>query len=319
MLKDIIKCSPYWLPVLFIIYPRNYALNLDLYSDLLSAALAYLAIFLFLKRKYSLAVLSGLVMALANFVRPEGLIFILPLLIYSIIKRIQPIRVIIFCSALLAGILLVGLFNYSNSGHFLSQSVTGGYNLLVGANPDANGKGEAYQIVLQPGKIGYISHRSQVSYIEKDRYWQRQAVDWIVHHPLEYSFLFIKKIYYAYYLDSWGINKLVNTNLESGRIHELAPSRRFFWLFVQILNQLVYMGIILLAILSFRDLKRKKEAWLFYLIIVFGSVFIGLLVGDTRMKYPLMPAFLVLASYSTGSMLDRFSRKLRKSSVGLDR
>jgi hypothetical protein len=110
----------------------------------------------------------------------------------------------------------------------------------------------------------------------------------------------------------------VNTSLESDRIHELPPGQRFFWYLFQIINQLAYMGIVFLACLSLKDLFRHKEAWLFYSIIIFGSVFIGLLIGDTRMKYPLLPAFLILAAYSAGTIPGRLSRKLRKASIGLD-
>jgi hypothetical protein len=309
----------YSLPVIFFLFPRNYAMNLDLYSDLLSAVMAYLCIFLFLKKKRSLAFLSGLILSAANFVRPEAAIFIVSILAYAAVVRIPRARVALFLAAFLAGVLVIGFINRARTGHFVFQSVTGGINLLLGANPDANGKGEIYPVVFQPGKAGYIPNASALSYVVKDRYWWGQAVRWIKEHPLRYVYLAIPKVYYTFRVDSWGINKLANTNVQRRELSTLPRAQKSLLLFVQLLNQTAYALILALALISVKRLLQRREAWLLAFIVISGAGFIGLLVGDTRMKYPLLPALLVLAAFSADALLARCLRCSRKPPVGFDR
>jgi hypothetical protein len=309
----------YSLPLIFLLFPRDFAMNLDLYSDLLSVVMAYLCIYLFLQKRRGLALLSGLGLAVANFVRPEAAVFVGSILVFALVTKIPRLRVAFFLAAFLAGVLVIGTINRARTGHFIFQSVTGGFNLLVGANPDANGKGEVYRMAFQPGKAGYIPNASSVNYLAKDRFWRGQALRWIIGHPLRYALLAIPKVYYSFYTDSWGINKLANTDLQRRQVGKLPAGRRLLWFFFQILNQAVYLAILGLALVSVRLLFRRREAWLLFLIVISGAVFIGVLVGDTRMKYPLLPALLVLAAFSADALLARHSRLSRKTAVGLDR
>jgi hypothetical protein len=317
--KDIFGYPLHPLIYLFVIYPRNYATNVGLYSDLLSVVLAYLALLLFLKRRKVWVFLSGFVLAIANFVRPEAIIFILSLFIYSLLKKIAKARFVPFVASFLCGVLLIGLVTYQGSGHFIFQSVTGGINLLVGANPEADGAGNVFRSLFQKGKLGYLPDSSSVSYVDKDKYWMSQALNWIKHNPRKYIGLFFMKIYYSFYRDSWGINQLANTNFSSRQVRDLPLAERAIWYFFQFLNQAIYLGIIILALYSYRHLIYLKASLILYLIPISGIIFIGILYGESKIKYPLIPVFLIAASYSVDWLIMRWRKKSGEAPVGVNR
>jgi hypothetical protein len=302
--------------IFFIIYPRNYVINMDLYSELLCIVLAYLSILLYLKENKYLSLLSGFLMAFANYIRPVALIFVASILLFSLIRKIPKVKIIYFTGALLVAVFLIGIINYQSSGFFIFQSVTSGNNLLIGANPDADGRD--YKKPFLEGKIGYIPDTSNMTFFEKDKYWRDKAIRWIIQNPAKYMSLFFKKIYYSYERDSWGINRLANTNLESDQIKKLPSVQRFFWYFFQWANQFIYILIVIVGLISVKNFDLKNDSLLFYLIILFGTIFIGLIMGDTRLKYPLMPSFLILSSYTVSKVrFNRVFRSIREKIVSL--
>ena len=125
--------------------------------------------------------LSGVLMALCNWVRPL-MVILLPMTLLLLVlrkKRLRCIAAYLLGAALV--IAVIGQATKSLSGHFIYQAQTMGVNMLMGNNDDADGSYD--NTVFSEGKIGYISEDKRgVTYQVRDAFYKRQAVDWIVRH-----------------------------------------------------------------------------------------------------------------------------------------
>ncbi len=100
-----------------------------------------------------------------------------------------------------------------NFGHFEFTSTTGPINLLLGANDDATGGFNS--TVLEKGKAGYIEFTDSLTYLQKDEFYQRQAVNWITENPGRWLLLAPMKLIHTFAWDDISLSSLLgmsNTN-----------------------------------------------------------------------------------------------------------
>ena len=118
--------------------------------------------------------LSGVLMALCNWVRPL-MVILLPMTLLLVLrkKRLRCIAAYLLGAALV--IAVIGQATKNLSGHFVYQAQTMGVNMLMGNNDDADGSYD--NTVFSEGKIGYISEDERgVTYQVRDAFYKRQAV-----------------------------------------------------------------------------------------------------------------------------------------------
>ena len=147
--------------------------------------------------------LSGVLMALCNWVRPL-MVILLPMTLLLLILRKKRLRCIAaYLLGAAAVIATIGQATKSLSGHFIYQAQTMGVNMLMGNNDDADGSYD--NTVFGEGKIGYISEDERgVTYQVRDAFYKRQAVDWIVRHIPRFVQLIPRKLFYFLSTDTYG-------------------------------------------------------------------------------------------------------------------
>ena len=141
--------------------------------------------------------LSGVLMALCNWVRPL-MVILLPMTLLLLILRKKRLRCIAaYLLGAAAVIATIGQATKSLSGHFIYQAQTMGVNMLMGNNDDADGSYD--NAVFGEGKIGYISEDERgVTYQVRDAFYKRQAVGWIVRHIPRFVQLIPRKLLFPF-------------------------------------------------------------------------------------------------------------------------
>lgn len=298
-----------WLSLLLLaVFPAFAGEILNLRSEILFTTIAYSAIAIFLSDIRFKYILSGMLLAVANWVRPLGLVFLLSILIYMLMTKVRFINYVKLLSSVLAVVMILASVTYISSGYFDFQSVTGGVNLIMGANDDADGSYN--QTVFLTGNIGHLENYDQLTYKEKDSAWINRSVEWILQNPGKYIGLIPSKLYYMYAVDTYAFSTFYNNEVitsGSDYISSLADNavhfrfNRMTWVdFVVILNQLVYMLYLALTLLALIILlikkTRAKEVIFMMAILILGTGMTVMTVGGARYHYPYLPVMFILAS-----------------------
>ena len=250
---------------------------------------------------------AGVLMGLANWVRPLLVVFLPGVLLFFLMRRVGWKRVLAYLAGLTLVIVLLGARTYQRTGRFVYQAQTMGVNMLMGANDDADGSyvGEVYD----EGKPGYVAPGSGVTFDERDARYKRYAVEWIMEHPLRFAALAPAKLFYYLATDiycgsSFFGNRIQTDNL--GYIRELAAivtgrGARPFALgdAVVILSQLTYM-LVFLAYVAFVVDCLRRRCWLrllpLHLIFALSCGVTIMTVGGARYHMPYLPIFCLCAA-----------------------
>lgn len=309
-----------WLSLLLLaIFPTYIGEILNLRSEILFTTLAYAAIAIFLSDLKFKYFISGVLLALANWVRPLGLVFLLAIVLYMLMTKVSFLDYIKLFSAVLAILLILGSVTYLSSGYFDFQSVTGGINFIMGANDDADGSYN--KKVFHEGNIAYLENFNELTYKEKDSIWFRQSINWILDNPGKYIGLIPAKLYYMYAVDTYAFSTFYNNDVVasgSEYISSLTDNaihlrfKEMTWVdCVVILNQIIYMAYLILLILSFTmNLIKKtniKETLFLLAILVFGTGMTIITVGGARYHYPYLPIFFIMSAALIHKFLTRRS------------
>lgn len=127
-------------------------------------------------------VAAGLLLVVANYVRPAGMVFVATLVLCVLTspgRRLR--RLALLVGTLVAATMTLWLVNGAATGTRYCFSTTGGINALLGANPTANGAYEPQ--VLEPGREADIPDSLRLDVFRKDSLWKARALDWALSHP----------------------------------------------------------------------------------------------------------------------------------------
>ena len=125
----------------------------QLRTEIPFTALTFLALALIVSQKEHLYTISGILFALANWIRPLGITLIIGTVVLIICQNKKLINTLKVIGSYIVTIALIGAFTFSLCGHFVYQSTTLGFNLIMSANDEADG---SYMDVTQQGQAGYI-------------------------------------------------------------------------------------------------------------------------------------------------------------------
>lgn len=281
--------------IFFCLLPSNLMVVACRMSDLPFAALLYISIYLFQDKRYALLIIAGVLMAVANYIRPTTIIFIVPMLIYAFVKRYRIWTYLAFGLAMLCTMGAVYQFNKSNCGTGFVAASTGGVNLIQGANDNMDGSYN--DKVFAPGMPGDTTGRN-MDVFEKDSLWKAEAVKWIKANPVKYVIYIPIKISRLWIADYY--HDLVLTPGGISTLYKIALS-------------IPYYLIICLAMVGIY-LKRKKLWGIFGLTLIplLGICAMhGLLYGAMRYHYPAIPILIMFAAIAAYSLLKRGKSKFR--------
>ncbi len=309
--------------ILYCLYPLNYGSNLFVLTELPFMAFTfYILNRIIFNYGYKNALITGIIVGISNGVRPYLplfiVLFICSLAIHYFKEKVKLTNLLKQGALFMAGIAMMitifGALSYRNMGYFVFQSTTAGTNLIMGANPDADGSynGE----VFDEGKIGHITN--DMTFKERDSFWKAQSIKWIKEKPLDYFLLIPKKLFFLYatdlhslgYFHPKGFTSVQGRPYIENNLIKPFPRLTFFNYFL-IFCQLLYMVILLVSCIGIvYAIKRKDIPYLMLLsYIILGTALILLIVGGSRYHYPFMPAFIVLASYGIYHLQQKYFQK----------
>lgn len=283
--------------VLYIIYPANYGEATSTLSELpfMFFTLSGLCLYL-VKRQYFL---GGALIAVANWFRPMGIVFLLAAVIYVFFfeKRKAALRPI---AGFLVVIVLLGGMTYHRTGLFLYQAKTGWMALMD------------YSSDHSPETMA-VRDRTDWNVCQKDSAWQSLFIDWLQDHPREYVAQMPRKLLDTYVSDNVNMCAFISDKAQKEYMYEEVSLKTLIQHFphysavqwLTCLNLAVYYGMLVCALLSLLYF-RKESCLLPISVIVLGTLlllFVG--HGEARFHVPFMPFFIIIASIFINHIIKR--------------
>jgi 4-amino-4-deoxy-L-arabinose transferase-like glycosyltransferase len=275
-------------------YPNQIAFVPFLATEIFYSALLLLCVWSLAQERLSLALFSGLLFGLATLTKAQS--WFLPFFILLGVFLASPSWAAaaryakLGAAAYIAVTLVVAPWTYRNQlvfDAFVPVSTNGGWTLLTGNNPQADG-GYSPDTVLAKG-INF----DPADQVMMDRLAKKRAQDWIKENPERFLLLLPRKFYKL-----WAMDSVAESAYEDG----LPRYRDYALLFLalRLLNQAYYFLLLLLALPPVWLLLRRRAEippWgTAGISICFFFTAISLVFsGQSRFHYALMP-FVVLYS-----------------------
>ncbi len=308
--------------ILYMFYLNSLGMIILDLTEMFFGVLVLSSIYFYLKTEKKYIFISGLLAAASLGVRPIGwalLISIMVIEFYNWINnKIVPKKLLLYLTGVSFFILIFGAITYYNFNYFIFTSVTGGYNLLIGANDLANGGYNDH--VFEKGNLGYIPDTAKKTFVEKDKIWRNESIDWINKNKLKWIGFMPLKIIHTYIWDDITLNhilKMPNLNFAAfvkyiikGRsisniFHGYSTIRIILYFILEALNLLYYYALLLLIFIGVKSVSKAKM-WNPNLLILVVFFFLGLIItmiifGGARYKYPYIILLLPFAAIAIKS------------------
>lgn len=307
----------YYFIIMFCLLNTFISETVALRTEVIFTALAFLALaFLHTEKKYTY-VLCGLLLGLANWIRPLGIAFLLGGIAIHLLYKRKLRHILMTVSAYVLTLVVIGTFAYVNCGYFIYQPTTFAVNFLMSANDDANGTS---MDVHREGQVGYVEPEKAKDMIFKDydEHYMKLAFDWIKEHPIEYIAKKPATLFYLYATETYSGSAYFNNEILTGGIDYikslaaklLGRSDEPLLLadILVLLDQLWYMILCGLAFAGIFIKSVRKNNWLLHsylLIMILGTGITVLVVAGARYHLPYLPVIMMYAAISFSAMLKK--------------
>lgn len=277
-------------------------------TELPFLCLCLAAIYLALTPKLWCFLAAGILLALANWIRPVMIVFLLTILFFMIWKKLNWKYYIAIFASLFITIGFIGKITENRFGYFVYQSSTGGVNLIMTSNDKAYG-GVAPSVISDPENIAYIPDRQQRTFQEKDSIWKARSIDWMLHNPGKTCWLYTKKIAGLYVEDSWSDRPLLGGDgvFDSFIVSGKASIQKFLQqVTLRVLKSTVYY--IVLVLFFYTLFKQRKKVFtlpplLLLALLAMGTAMTCLLAVSPRYHYPFLFVIVLIAAYGIDSRM----------------
>ena len=296
--------------LLYIAYPNNWGQSTMLLSEIPSVALALTALYLTLKsNSVRTWIAAGLLFAVATWIRPISPIYIGSALLYHLIfnRKLILKRYACVIGGYAALLIAFGTSCYLRTGFFLTQPTTLWFN-FVESTYEKSTKVDYSRYAYPQGTARYIANREKLTALQCRDIWRQRSLQWLGNHKIAYLKKMPGRLFWMYYEDIDNIAAFLKDKQHAGNnyvtlpvssiaheINSLSPIQYF-----ALINEICYIFILLMAVMSTAQLLRKREYRSLFLplfVIVAGSLALVLLShGETRFKAPFMPFFFMLAA-----------------------
>jgi 4-amino-4-deoxy-L-arabinose transferase-like glycosyltransferase len=304
--------------LLYIFYLNNLGLILLNITELLFTTLVLLSFYLYLKGSNKNYFLAGIAAAASVGVRPAGFNLLAAMALVFLIcifkKETVYKKILFYLTGFLLFIFSFGFFTQSNFEKFIYTSTNGPGNLLIGANDYTTGgfKDE----VFREGNPAYIENPRTKTYIEKGKFWQSLAINWIKENPVKWISYIPSKLFHTFawdeisvslltYSKDWDLYKAVKYVAGNKSLNGLFEGKSFAFkasfVSIQFFHHLYYFVLMFLIIygilLAYRN-NVNKEALRLLCSFIFLNLLLHMVVfGSPRFKYPYLIASLPYAAY----------------------
>lgn len=279
--------------IIYVLYPANYGESTSVLSELPFMFFILLGIWLALKEK---VVAGGMLIAIANWMRPMGLVFILSMVVfYIVVKRKRKILNLI--AGYVIVIAFIGIMSWLRTGYFIYQAKTGWMALLQ------------YSVDHSPEDDDYYTVADGYNDVQKDSVWQKRMVDWVIAHPKDYFAQMPKKIIDTYVSDNVNLCVFLHDKQNREYLYEELSMRTLLKDFphftivqwITLYNLLFYYILLLLFIVGCLALLRKRNfkclAIPLSVVVVGTSVLMFVGHGEARFHILFMPFIIMISSY----------------------
>ena len=306
--------------LIYVLYPANYGESTSLLSELpfMCLTLGGICLLLCHRRQF----LAAFLLAIANWFRPMGIVFLLALIVYEWWNRksknnkndegrvgASPTRkphvsptdkgraTVALIAGYLSAIVLIGGIYFVRTGHFVYQAKTGWMALACYSYDHT----DAADFAQNPHTI---ASDTTLNVAQKDRLWREIFIGWLSAHPDDYVAQMPAKLAKTYISDNVNMCAFLKNKSSRPYLYDEVSLPRLLndfphyslaqWL--ALLNLLIYYLIVLFALLSLGDYRAATHL-LPITIILLGTLlllFVG--HGETRFHIPFMPFFILMAA-----------------------
>ncbi|MFA6979408.1 MAG: hypothetical protein WC209_08805 [Ignavibacteriaceae bacterium] len=299
--------------ILYVFYLNSLGFIVMNLTELVFNCFVLGSIFFFLKGTKKSYILAGLLAGAAIGVRPIGWVLLIIYLMIGIRKAFKSQKdkkPFLILTGTAFFIILFGGSTYLSFGNFIFTSTNGPVNILIGASDQATGAFNAY--VFNKGNSGYINNSEQKTFYEKEEIWKKQALDWILLHPIKWISLFPKKIVHIFAWDDitishlfdsgrWNLYRVLKEMYVSKSVRNIllgfSVYEKVLFILVQVIHHLYYYFVIWMFFKSLSKKLLAKEGVIVSIAFILIGLFMNLITfGDARFKYPYIIFILVLIS-----------------------
>lgn len=302
--------TEYWFITLYCLFGTFWGEVLQPRTELPFMALAFTSLALIMSGKAVACAAAGVLLVLANWTRPLGSVFFVTTIWLLINQRARLKKYLCFVLCAAATVGVIGCAAYIQSGRFVYQATTGGYNLIMGANDLADGTSN-YDVFNKEGQAGYLTYdeKTTMTYEEQDSFYKSAAFDWIKKNPGKYLALMPKKLFTTLYSEGYSLGTYYDD------VSQGSGSAFYKGLFARLTGQsdekissadiivLWTQGIYMITLVSafacviYLIVKRRIATLMPFVFAVAGTVGVTmLLVGGSRYHFPVLPLFIMAAA-----------------------
>ncbi len=291
--------------ILFVIYPSNYDCT-SFHSELPFTFFVLLGIALTLKKK---SLLGGSSLALASYIRPMGICFLLAMCVFQLLNRgkYKLRQSVMSITGYILVVLIIGSLTYLRTGHFIYQAKTG-WMALMQYSWDKNRYQEEDKHLFLYGDPIY-NDTLKTNVFQRDSIWRSNFIKWVQARPCEYVRQMPEKIVRTYISDNVNMctflsDKSTRTYLYEDLdmesiINDFPYSKPLQWITLINLTYYYFLMMSFLFFLYFTvKAKTFKSTSLLFFIALFNTAIIVLVGhGEARFHIPLMPFFIMGAAW----------------------
>ena len=290
---------------LYLLLTSNFLSPIFGYTELLFILLSLLSLYLILSNKWYYIILSGVVLALANWVRPLAIAWMFSVMICFFLNKSNYKKYICYIVGYIVMIMIIGTITKVNFNDFNYSSTTGGWNLIMGANDNCTGNYN--DEVFKEGNLGYISENDKkiFSYKQQDSIYMARSVNWILENPVKYiSFIPMKVKELFLYDNQYDMSgdSITSQNKFVYLLSKITFSNKI----ARVLGKLLYWSVLLLSLLSILYIKDNRILLLQGIILI--TTFMTLItVGHPRYHQIFMPYILISSSF----IIEKITSKIK--------
>lgn len=272
--------------VVYIIYPANYGESTSLLSELPFMFFIMLGFYLTIVKDMPL--FGGMILALGNWFRPMGIVFLAAMMIYLLYKWHKSLKLIIGYVAMIS---IIGCATMYRTGVFLYQAKTGWMALMDYSSDHA------------PESMAVRDH-TEWNVAQKDSAWQSLFIDWLKDHPTEYIKQMPTKLINTYVSDNVNMCTFIPDKTDKEYMYEEVSMHTLIknfpsyslvqWL--TIVNLIIYLCIIITALCSLLYFSYTKYLLPVSIIVIGTLVLLIVGHGETRFHIPFMPFIIILSA-----------------------
>lgn len=272
--------------VIYIIYPANYGESTSLLSEL--PFMFFIMLGLYLTIVKDMPLLGGMMLALGNWFRPMGIVFLAALMIYLLYKWHKSLKLVIGYVAMMT---IIGCATTNRTGLFLYQAKTGWMALM-----DYSSNHAPESMAVKDNKKWNVT--------QKDSAWQSLFIDWLKDHPTEYVKQMPTKLVNTYISDNVNMCTFILDKADKEYMYEEVSIRTLINVFpkysavqwLTILNLIIYFCIIVSALSSLLYFNFTKYVLPVSIIVIGTLVLLLVGHGEARFHIPFMPFFIMLSA-----------------------